>query len=239
MPALFKCYYTAKCIQDHPQKWLHLAWHLLAAFSEIVPMPSALAQISHIPESWQSKRQHNVLPSCGTTLEAISVLLLLAYMSTRLLPTKTSDSIICSWVCLPLSNPTQLAHEFRTSTKVTGFGSIPSCYICWNSSNALCPCPHFAYPRIKGRHMFLCAEHVIITTKKAILSSLINKESSSPQFLISYLLWSIYDPTTAKDLKRNSTQVPFSGLHELQTWMRKYNSQMPNPIDQCHRLQFE
>ncbi len=38
---------------------------------------------------------------------------------------------------------TKLADGFATPTKVTASGHTPSCCICWNSSSAFCPCPHF------------------------------------------------------------------------------------------------
>jgi len=38
---------------------------------------------------------------------------------------------------------TKLANGFATPPKVTASGHPPSCCICWNSSSAFCPCPHF------------------------------------------------------------------------------------------------
>ncbi len=71
-----------------------------------------------------------------------------AYLSTKLLPTKTSDSnplwMICWWTHLPSSSVTMLAHAFNNPTKVTESGHTPSCCICRNSSSAFCPCPYFA-----------------------------------------------------------------------------------------------
>ncbi len=75
-----------------------------------------------------------------------------AYMSMRLLPTKTSSSYpfwtICSWTHLPSSIATTLTHAPSTARKVLGTGCMPSCCICQKRSNALCPCPHFTYPRM-------------------------------------------------------------------------------------------
>ncbi len=63
-----------------------------------------------------------------------------AYMSTKLFPTKTSDSkplwTICWWTHLPFSRATMLAQAISIRTNVTKSGRIPSCCICPNSSSA-------------------------------------------------------------------------------------------------------
>jgi hypothetical protein len=65
-PAFFKCKDTSTCIQ-HPHKsdrvWLHT---FLLPFSKIVPVPSSLAHISHVPIPWWSRWPHCVMASCWT-----------------------------------------------------------------------------------------------------------------------------------------------------------------------------
>ncbi len=60
------------------------------------------------------------------TLPASSVHPHFAYMSTKLVPTKRSEShplqMICSWAHLPSSNAPMLAHAFSTHVKVTESG---------------------------------------------------------------------------------------------------------------------
>ncbi len=51
-------------------------------------------------------------------------------------------------MCLPFSSAATLAHTFRSPTKVIGFGSIPSCCIRGNNSNAFSPCPQDPCPII-------------------------------------------------------------------------------------------
>ncbi len=88
------------------------------------------------------------------TFQASSMFPHLAYMSTRLLDTKTSDSkphlIICEWMRLPSSSAARLAHTFSTPIKVAELGSTPSHCICWNNSSPFNPCPHFTCPRIRA-----------------------------------------------------------------------------------------
>ncbi len=88
----------------------------VVGFVEIVPVPSGLAPISHVPISWLSKwpiwRWHLVEHS-PSILHAPTFFM---YMSTRLHPTKTLDSqplwMICSWTFLPSSGATKPACAF-------------------------------------------------------------------------------------------------------------------------------
>jgi len=63
------------------------------------------------------------------TLWASSIMPHLAYISTRLHPTKASPSqplwIICSWTCLPSSSARKLAHALSTGKKVNLLGIMP------------------------------------------------------------------------------------------------------------------
>jgi len=73
-------------------------------------------------------------------------------MSTRLPPTKKSDSQplqrICSWTHLPCWSVAALVHAFSKPTMMTVSCSAPSHCICGDSSNAFNLCPHFTCPRI-------------------------------------------------------------------------------------------
>jgi len=82
-----------------PTKVTESGTHLPVAFVEIVQVPSALAHISHVPLSWCSKWPHFEMASCWT-LQASSMLPHFAYMSTNLLPTKTSHSQLVWTSCL-------------------------------------------------------------------------------------------------------------------------------------------
>jgi hypothetical protein len=85
-------------------------------------------------------------------LQAFSMVPYFAYMSTKLLPTKTFEShpirMIYSWTCMPSSTTSILAHAFNTPTKVRKFGYTFSYYICQNSFNKFSPFPHFMCPNI-------------------------------------------------------------------------------------------
>jgi len=60
--ALFKCQYTGTCVQRSPS----LAAHIPVTFVGIVPVPSALAHISHVQISSRSKWPHHVTASYWT-----------------------------------------------------------------------------------------------------------------------------------------------------------------------------
>jgi hypothetical protein len=65
-PALFKGNYASTCIQ-HPYKSNRIwAPALSCCFCEEVPLPSALAPISYVPISWQSKWPHFEMATCWT-----------------------------------------------------------------------------------------------------------------------------------------------------------------------------
>ncbi len=68
------------------------------------------------------------------TFQASSMLPNFAYMSTKLLPTKKSEShplfMVCSWAYLASSSATMLAHAFKTPTKVKEWGHTLSSRIC-------------------------------------------------------------------------------------------------------------
>ncbi len=127
MLAIFKCNDTGTWIR-HSHESQSLAAHLPVAFVEIVPVPSALVHISHVPKSLHSK--WTFWDSCTSlnTLWASSMLPHLAYMSTKLLPTKTSALqplwMICSWVCLLSSIACKLAHAFRVSYTCKSWQSL-------------------------------------------------------------------------------------------------------------------
>jgi hypothetical protein len=104
------------------------------------------------------------------TLQASSRLPHFAYMSMKLLPTKTSESyplwMICSWAHLP-SSSTTIQHPHRK----TEFGRTPSCCNCQNSSSAFCPCPHSTCPNIMAAQV----------TKVCLLNTL-HASSTLPHF---------------------------------------------------------
>ncbi len=145
----------------------------VVAFVEIVPVPSGLAPISHVPISWQSKwpiwRWHLVEHS-PSILPAPTFCM---YISRRLHPTKTLDSqplwMICSWTFLPSSGATKPAHAFITSTKVNSLGLILSCCICWKSWITFLGCPSLTYfvSSLFHAKMFNC----IVPGAKATLSA--------------------------------------------------------------------
>ncbi len=72
-----------------------------------------------------------------------------AYMSTKLLPTKTSDQqplwMSCSWTSLLPSSAPKPANVLITLTKVNLSGLIPSCHIGWKSCSTFSGCPSFTY----------------------------------------------------------------------------------------------
>jgi hypothetical protein len=71
----------------------------------------------------------------SNTLQASSILPHFAYMSSKLVPTKTSDShplwMIYSWAHLSSSMVTTLAHAFSTATKLT----VKTCLGIWHGEN--------------------------------------------------------------------------------------------------------
>ncbi len=83
------------------------------------------------------------------TLQASSRLPHFAYLSTKLFPTKTSDSqplwMSCSWTSLPSSSAPKPAHAFSNPTKVNLSGLNHSHCICWKNCIAFSGCPSFAY----------------------------------------------------------------------------------------------
>jgi hypothetical protein len=92
---------------------------------------------------------------CGILLniiQASSMLSHFAYMCTKLLPTKISNSkplwMIYWWTLVPSSIVIMSAYAFNTPTKVTELGCITCYYICWNRSSACYPWPHCTCPNI-------------------------------------------------------------------------------------------
>ncbi len=137
MPALFKSSYTGTSIQDSHKSnrvWLQtfcfIHWNSCNAFCSCphFTYPNKMAV--------QDTTSHEVI--FMNTLKASSILPLLAYISTMLVPINTSDSqpiwIICLWTCLPSSSACKLANALRTWTNMNLFGFMPSCCICWKTS---------------------------------------------------------------------------------------------------------
>jgi hypothetical protein len=134
-----------------PQRWHALAAPLCIAFLKIVPMPFVLAHTLTCPRIMMLQETTSCVGILLNTLQASSMLPHLVYMSTWLLPTKTSVSkllwIICWWTCLLSSSAAKLAHAFTTLTKVMGAGCTSWDSICQISPNAFCPCPHSHTPK--------------------------------------------------------------------------------------------
>ncbi len=116
-------------------------------------------------------------------LQASSMLLHLAYMSTRLFPTKMLDSqplwTICWWIHLPSSRASWLAQAFRSPTNVTGSGCTLSCCICSKSSNVLCPCPHFTCLVIRAVQETTVHDGILLNTFCA--SSMLPQQTNQTQ----------------------------------------------------------
>ncbi len=75
---------------------------------------------------------------------ASSMLQHFAYMSIKLVSTKTSESHpLCSWTCLP-SLSSKPAHAWINWTKVNFLGLVPPC-ICWKSCITFSGCASFTY----------------------------------------------------------------------------------------------
>ncbi len=95
-------------------------------------MPSTLAYILHAPWVTTSK-----MASCWILFKHPQTLPHFAYMSTKLLPTKTSEShpiwMICSWGHLSSSSITMQAC-MQHPTNGNKFDCTPLCCIFWNSS---------------------------------------------------------------------------------------------------------
>jgi len=110
-------------------------------------VPSSLAHISHVRISWSSQWAHFWGGILLNTLQASSMLPHFAYMSTKLLPTKTSNSqpvwMSCLWTSLPSSNVRKAAHALITWIKVNLLGLTPCCRICWKSYITVSSCPSF------------------------------------------------------------------------------------------------
>jgi hypothetical protein len=83
------------------------------------------------------------------TLQTSSMFPHFAYMSTKLSPTKTSNSqpfwLICSWTCLPSLSAYNRAHTLTTWIKVNLLGLVPFRSICWKNYSAFSSCPSFTY----------------------------------------------------------------------------------------------
>jgi len=60
-----------------------------------------------------------------------------------------------------------VAHAFRIPTKVTGFGSTPSCCISSYSSNPFCPYPHFTYATITALQPTTSQVGILLKTLEA------------------------------------------------------------------------
>ncbi len=112
------------------------------------------------------------------TLQASSMLPHFAYMSSKLLPTKTSESHPCSTICwwthLPSSRATILAHAFSTPKKARESGCTLSFCICWNSSSTFCPCLDFTCANIMAFQ--------VTTSQDGILSNTLQDSSMLPHF---------------------------------------------------------
>ncbi len=88
----------------------------------------------------------------GILLNALQVFSMLphfAYMSSKLLPIKTSDLqpvwMSCSRTSMPSSSAPKPGHAFSNPTKVNLWGLNPSHCICWKSCIAFSGCQSFAY----------------------------------------------------------------------------------------------
>ncbi len=144
------------------QKWQGLAVPLPVAFVEMVSVPSPFPHISHVPSDhivWRYLIEHSRSILHAPTLH-IHI--------TKQFPIKTSESqplsTICSSAHLPSSSAAILVHAFSTPTNMTDSGSTPSCCICWKSSSAFCPCPHFTCPNIITFQMTTSCEGIWLNT---------------------------------------------------------------------------
>jgi len=102
------------------------------------------------------------------TLQASSMLPHFAYMSTKLVPSKTSDSkpiwTMWWWTHMPSSSAIMLAHAFSTPRKVTEAGCTPSSCISQNSSSAFCPCSYFTCPNIMVLQVTTSWDGILLNT---------------------------------------------------------------------------
>ncbi len=105
------------------------------------------------------------------TLPASSMLPHFAYVSTKLLPTKISEShphsTICWWTHLPSSIATMLGHAFSTPAKVRESGCTQCCCICQNSSSVFCPCLHFTCPNTTAFQVTTSWDDTLLNTLQA------------------------------------------------------------------------
>jgi len=108
-----------------------------------------------------------------------------AYMSTKLLPPKTSNSqpfsMILSWTILPSSRAITMAHAFNTPTKVTKFDYTPSSCISWNNLSAFCPWLHCICPNIMVVQ--------VTTSQDGILLNISQTSSMLPHFAYISTKW--------------------------------------------------
>ncbi len=202
-PALFSYNHTGTCIQ-HPHKsnraWAHtFLLHLSKQFKHLLPSPHFTCP--NIMAFQVITFQNGILLN---TLQASLMLPPFAYMSTKLLHTKTSEShplwIICWWAHLPSLSATMLAHAFNSPTKVTELGCTPSCCICQNSSIASCPWLHFTCPNTMAVQVTISWDEIFLNTLQAFSMlphfaympmKLLPTETSDSQPLWMSCLWTI------------------------------------------------
>ncbi len=102
---------------------------------------------------------------------ASSMLPHLAYISTKGIGHK--NILTTTFNELFVHTPAFIPCPFTgTCTKVIGSGCTPSNCICWKSSNAICPSPHFTCPRIMAVHETTLRIHILLNTLSASLMHL-------------------------------------------------------------------
>lgn len=134
-----------------PKKENIVWWYLLLEFFEIIPTPFAHVDAFHMSQYHVAVQVTTIKMASYWTLpfQASSLLPHSPCMSTKLLPTKTSNSQPLEWTihepaCFLQSLP-QLAHALNHLNKVNLSTLIPSHHICWKSYITFLGCLVFTY----------------------------------------------------------------------------------------------
>ncbi len=151
----FKCHYTGTCIQD-PHKsesvWLHsFVLHLLKQLQSLLPLATF-----HMAHNQSSPWDHILFGHLVKHSQSIHHAPTLGIHVNKAI-THTGIRLATTLNDLHMNTPALFKGQYTGTcildpAKVTTSGSIPPDCISLNSSNALCPCPHFTCPNITAFH---------------------------------------------------------------------------------------
>jgi len=179
------------------------------------------------------------------TCQAASMLPHFAYMSTKLFPTKTSDSkplwMSCSWTSLLFASASKSPHALITWTNLNLPGLIPSCCICWKSCITFSYCPSFTFfvSFLFYAKMFNCTVPGAIAAISAATHGRFHQSSShrSSPFLLCLKFWYLHWSTTRNPGQADQPCILHIPGIKMVSW-QQIKPHWPSPLARefCHSI---